>query len=210
MSREEKDVKPSLAEMYQSTSDPYLIYNLEDRVSRIVQGDTDLETYWRTLHGVWVEIDRCQGRPITHCDKGICQYRDITNQRRLYKFLAGLNSQYEGIRRDILKKSPTPPVDVAYGWVKREATRLEIMPPANPDQTGATNGDSSSSGGVGFGLGDRNERLFPLSASPRTGEQTPHSTAENAAVSGGIAIERSRSSDGDRRIEEVGKAAFAG
>ncbi|XP_047974428.1 keratin, type I cytoskeletal 9-like [Salvia hispanica] len=84
------------------------------------------------------------------------------------------------------------------------------MPPANPDQTGATNGDSSSSGGVGFGLGDRNKRLSPQSAPLRTGEQTPHSTAENAAVSGGISIERSRSSGGDRRIEEVGKAAFAG
>lgn len=67
------------AETYKSTSDPYLIYDLENKASRIVQGDTDLETYWRNLHGVWVEIDRCQSRPITYCNKGVCQYRNITN-----------------------------------------------------------------------------------------------------------------------------------
>ena len=47
-----KAIWDSLAVTYQSTSDPYLIYDLEDKVSRIVQGDMTLENYWRALHGV--------------------------------------------------------------------------------------------------------------------------------------------------------------
>ena len=85
-----------------------------------------------------------------------------------------MNSQYEGVRRDILKDSPTPPVDVAYGWVKREAIRQKIMSPANP--TGASTGEAPS-GGVGFGFGARNQRTSSQPAPPR--QQTQHPAATN-------------------------------
>ncbi|KAL1561684.1 hypothetical protein AAHA92_04358 [Salvia divinorum] len=181
-----KAIWDSLAVTYESTADPYFIYDLEEKAGRIVQGEMTLETYWRQLHGIWVEIDRCENKPIDCCDKGVGQFRRHVTTRRLYKFLAGLNERYDGIKRDILKETPAPSVDVAYGWVKREATRLKIMPLANPDHpTGATSVDSSS-GGVGFGFGVRNTRFPPPPATPRPGQQPPRPAAANNRRGGKI------------------------
>ena len=47
----------SLSVTFASTADPYLLYDLEERASKIVQGEQGLETYWRRLHGIWIEID---------------------------------------------------------------------------------------------------------------------------------------------------------
>lgn len=123
-----KAIWDNLAITYESKADPYAVYDLEERASSIKQGDMDLENYYRKIHGIWINIDRCQKQPVKCCDKGVEEFREYTNQRRLFKFLAGLNSNYESIRRDILKEDPLPSVETAYGIVKREATRRHIMP----------------------------------------------------------------------------------
>ena len=81
----------SLFVTFASTSDPYLLYDLEEKASKIVQGEQGLETYWRRLHGIWIEIDRCENRPIDCCDKGVGQFRTYMGTRRLFKFLTGLS-----------------------------------------------------------------------------------------------------------------------
>lgn len=77
----------SLQITFESSADPYLLYDLEERTGQIVQGERDLETYWRHLHGVWIEIDRCQHQPVDCCDKGIGQFRKYGCTRQLFKFL---------------------------------------------------------------------------------------------------------------------------
>ncbi|KAL1562087.1 hypothetical protein AAHA92_04705 [Salvia divinorum] len=166
----------SLTVTFESTADPYLIYDLDDKANRMIQGELSLETYWRHLHGMWIDIDRCSRRPIDCCDKGVGQFRNYTATKRLFKFLTGLNEKYDAIRRDILKESPFPSAEAANGWVKREATRLKIMP-ANPDHpAGATSGESSS-GGVGAGFAARSQHPTPNPSSQRSGQPPQRSTA---------------------------------
>ena len=52
-----KSLWESLFVTFASTSDRYLLYDLEEKVSKIVQGEQELETYSRRLHGIWIEID---------------------------------------------------------------------------------------------------------------------------------------------------------
>lgn len=135
----------SLQTTFESTIDPYLLYDLEEKAGNVLQGEQGLETYWRQLHGVWIEIDRCQYQPVDCCDKDISQLRTYVGTRRLFKFLTGLNPVYDGIRRDILKEVPLPSTETAYGMVKREAAQRKMMPATDLDhQTGAINDDSSS------------------------------------------------------------------
>ncbi|XP_042009052.1 uncharacterized protein LOC121757595 [Salvia splendens] len=137
----------SLAVTYESKADPYLIYDLEEKAINIRQGELDLETYYRRINGLWINIDRCQKQPVTCCDKGVDQFREFSSSKRLIKFLTGLNQEYDSIRREILKEEPHPSVEAAYGYVKREVTRRSIN--TSPSLTGGVDGRSadSSSGG---------------------------------------------------------------
>ncbi|KAL1540475.1 hypothetical protein AAHA92_24827 [Salvia divinorum] len=163
-----KSLWDNLAVTFKSSADPYLVYDLEDKANKIIQGDLSLEAYWSHLQGLWIDIDRCQSKPIDCCDKGVAQYRKHSSKQKLFKFLTGLNEKYDGIRRDILKESIHPSVDAAYGWVKLEATRLKIMPPTSTSPPIAVGNDSSS--GVGFGFGAREYRP---SQPPNKNQQTP-------------------------------------
>ncbi|XP_042043231.1 uncharacterized protein LOC121788673 [Salvia splendens] len=176
----------SLQTTFESTADPYLLYDLEENAGRIEQGEHGLETYWRHLHGIWVEIDRCQHQPVDCCDEGISQLRTYVATRRLFKFLTGLNARYDGIRRDILKETPLPSAETAYGLVKQEATRLKIMPAADIDlQTGAIN-DGSSSGQVGHGFAVRNQ------PPPRPKQPPPRIAAQQPNRQGGFKPDKSK------------------
>lgn len=111
---------PSIIESYLeqpchhvSEADLYLLYELEEKAGAIKQGNMDLETYYRQIHGLWINVDRCQKQPIDCCDKGVSQYRTHSNTKRLLKFLSGLNGEYESIKRDILKEVPIPSVETA-------------------------------------------------------------------------------------------------
>ena len=172
----------SLAVTFESKADKYLIYDLEEKVITIRQGNLDLETYYRKLHGLWVDIDRCQKQPVTCCDKGIGQYRVHSNEKRLIKFLTGLNQEYDFVRREILKEEPYPSVAAAYGWVKTEAARRRIMPPASPSPTGEADGSAYSSFGGEIGQGSIAQNQRPPthrgapprpSATGRPGNQCP-------------------------------------
>ena len=55
----------NLAVTFESKADKYLIYDQEEKVIAIRQGNLDLETYYRKLHGLWVDIDRCHKQPVT-------------------------------------------------------------------------------------------------------------------------------------------------
>ncbi|XP_047952934.1 uncharacterized protein LOC125198663 [Salvia hispanica] len=146
---------------FESKADPYLIYDLEDKVISIRQGDMDLETYYRRIHGLWVSVDETQKSPVTCCDKGVRQFRQFSSEKRLIKFLTGLNGEFDGIRRDILKLEPYPSVEEAYVYVKREAARRKIMPPASSSLTGdpsSARSADASSGEIGYGFGAQKDR----------------------------------------------------
>ena len=128
----------NVAITFEGKADPYLIYDLEDKIIYMRQENLDLETYYRRIHGLWVNIDRTQKQPVTCCDKGIEQYRQHASEKRLIKFLTGLNQEYDHTRREILKEQPYPSVEEAYGWVKKEAARQKschrhpLHPPETP------------------------------------------------------------------------------
>ncbi|XP_042065515.1 uncharacterized protein LOC121809031 [Salvia splendens] len=108
----------SLAVTFEGTSDPFLLFDLEEKAENVKQGELSLETYWRHLHGTWIDVDRCQEKRVTCCDKGVGQFRKYIETRRLFKFLTGLNPKYDQMKREVLKERPWPSAVVAYGWIK--------------------------------------------------------------------------------------------
>ena len=56
---------------FESKADSFHIYDLEDKIIAIRQGNLDLETNYRRIHGLWINVDRSQKQSVTCCDKGI-------------------------------------------------------------------------------------------------------------------------------------------
>ena len=67
---------------------------------KIEQGTDSIEVYYGKLVALWKEIDRRTPNPM-ECAKYITSYNRITQQHRLYKFLAGINDSLDKERRDI-------------------------------------------------------------------------------------------------------------
>lgn len=88
-----KAIWDSLANTYESEADLYLVYDLEDKANTIRQGNMDLETYYRKIHGMWINIDRCQKQPVDCCEKRVDQFRVYPNTKRVLRFVAGLNEE---------------------------------------------------------------------------------------------------------------------
>ncbi|KAG6384027.1 hypothetical protein SASPL_156179 [Salvia splendens] len=94
----------SLATTFGARKDPVQIYDLEDRTNKLVQGTDKLEAYWAELQNLWTE----------------------TKIKRLHQFLSGVNSKYDGLRRELLKEDPAPDAETALGILKQEEERSGI------------------------------------------------------------------------------------
>lgn len=141
-----KEVWKALETTYGQAADPVQTFELYNQASRQIQGEMPLEEFWTTLQGYWKAIDRLEPNPMK-CDPCIGIHHSKTQNQRLFQFLGGLHIRHESIKRDILKMSPWPSVEIAYSIIRKEIARLKILKPTFSE------GNSSSTGGdIGVGL----------------------------------------------------------
>jgi len=144
--RTAKALWDALAVTYGSGGDAFQIYDLHSEASRQTQGERTLEEYWNALQSLWLAIDDRRPNPMK-CDGDRAEHNRITEENRLFNFLSGLNSQFDAVRREILRMDPLPTVESGYSAVRKEAGRLRIL-------AGSSEGDQKS-GGIGVGLTSR-------------------------------------------------------
>ena len=141
-----RDLWNGLAVTYQSGEDSLQIFDLMTKADRIQQGQTTLEEYYSRCKGLWIEIDRRQPNPM-ESTTDINTFNKLQQDHRLFKFLAGLVPDFDGVTREILRESPLPSVEAAYATVRREAARRNIL------GSTADNSDRPPSSGTGIGSG---------------------------------------------------------
>lgn len=116
----------SLVTTFGVRADPMQVYDLETRTSRLVQGNQTFEEYGSELQNLWVNIESCKPCPYTCCEKGPIIYYRENEMKKLYQFLRGLDDRYDGLRRDLLKKTLEPTAESAFGITKQEEGRTYI------------------------------------------------------------------------------------
>ena len=72
-------------------------------------------------------------------------YNQLTQQNRLYQFLAGINESFHKDRRDLLLLDPLLTVEEAYASIRREVMRRHIM-----KKDPSSDLDSPGTGGTDF------------------------------------------------------------
>ena len=79
------------------------IYRLVQKSILLMQGDRSVTEYAGELECIWSEIDHY--RPVLNLDS---EERKYTVKNRLYKFLIGLDSEYETLVNQILARKKVP------------------------------------------------------------------------------------------------------
>lgn len=95
--------------------DALRIFEIEQRLSNIQQGSSDVSTYYTELVTLWEEYQNYVDLPL--CTSGKCEcnaalsWEKLQQRSRVTKFLMGLNEAYDSTRRHILMLKPIPSIE---------------------------------------------------------------------------------------------------
>lgn len=82
--------------------------------------------YFNSLKRIWQDLDLFNDKEWKFPDDA-SQYKAIVDANRVFKFLAGLNEEFDEVRGRIVGRSPLPSINEAFSEVRREETRRGAM-----------------------------------------------------------------------------------
>lgn len=115
--RTAKEIWDTVQEMYSQRNSLARNYQLHREIATMQQGKMSMEEYYAALKKKWAKLDHYQ--PLATTVEGI---RKQNEQRRIFEYLAGLRSEYELQRVQVLGKDTWPSLESVYnsisGWSK--------------------------------------------------------------------------------------------
>ena len=108
------------------------IYSLVCKAATLVQGDRSVMAYFTELQAIWTEIDHF--RPVKNPESEEWGY---TIKDRLYKFLMGLNIEYEPLRNQFLNREKVPTIEETINILLEEERRMKLVPNAPKEEASA-------------------------------------------------------------------------
>ncbi|KAL3621775.1 hypothetical protein CASFOL_034435 [Castilleja foliolosa] len=129
-----RDLWEGILETFRSGDDALQIYELNIQATHLYQGDKTIKKYYQRCQAIWHEIDRRDPYDIwTPADMN--KYNTKMQTFRLYQFLHGADAKFDAVKRDFLKETPLPSVEMAYAVLRREAAIIIIInPPTRTDE----------------------------------------------------------------------------
>nr|CAD1829166.1 unnamed protein product [Ananas comosus var. bracteatus] len=155
------EVWKTLSEIYSEKNNIARSYQLKQKIAHFRKGDKTFNEYLGTLRGMWQELSYYV--PSSTDPKVI---RKRIEQDQIFEMLAGLDSDHEAIRSQILMQSELPFLNDVCALLQREEKRRAVMKPTEQStmehsaffSNTATNrgrGDRGRGRGRGRGFGDR-------------------------------------------------------
>lgn len=113
------------------------IFEIEQRLSNIQQGSSDVSTYYTELVTLWEEYQNYVDLPLCTCGKCECNaalsWEKLQQRSRVTKFLMGLNEAYDSTRRYILMLKPIPSIEEAFNMVAQDERQKLLRSSLKPD-----------------------------------------------------------------------------
>ncbi|XP_061371297.1 uncharacterized protein LOC133313900 [Gastrolobium bilobum] len=107
-------------------------YELRNKIFTTKQDSLSVTEYYGTLKELWTELDQFQSLKMKCTADATALAKEVENERIFY-FLAGLNSEYDPIRVQILGKETFPSLSAVFNTVRGEENRRGVM--MNPDKS---------------------------------------------------------------------------
>jgi hypothetical protein len=116
------------AEMYSLQGNHGQMYYLQTKSDSLVHGGMSVTEYFSELNNMWEQMDFFD--PLTmKCTVDALSFENWLNKRRTFRFLAGLNPEFEPIRQSLWQRIPLPTLCDAFGAVVQEESRRKTMIP---------------------------------------------------------------------------------
>nr|KYP41699.1 hypothetical protein KK1_036913 [Cajanus cajan] len=120
-----KEIWDDLQNTFSLKKDFATCYDIESMIFNTKQGSLSILEYHRILNGLWIELDQYQ--TIKMCKIDVVAHVKAVERGRIFKFLHGLNHEYDPIRVQILGREKLASLSEVFFMVRGEETRRAVM-----------------------------------------------------------------------------------
>ncbi|KAJ0010983.1 hypothetical protein Pint_34347 [Pistacia integerrima] len=121
-----KELWDNVTKMYSDLGNQSQVYELTLRLGEIFQGEDSVTKYFNSPKRIWQDLDLFndyEWKSKDDCN----QYKKIVDTGRIFKFLAGLNVEYDEVHGRIIGRNSLPPIGEVFAEVRREESRRHVM-----------------------------------------------------------------------------------
>ncbi|XP_058111131.1 uncharacterized protein LOC131254143 [Magnolia sinica] len=101
-----KEIWDTVHELYSDAHNMSRIFQLEKEIASLQQNDKSLTEYYAKLRSLWEEL-AYHDEEDTYCSRDVILIKKRQERRRIFKFLDGLNNEYEILRQQIIHNAET-------------------------------------------------------------------------------------------------------
>ena len=102
-----KELWDNINQMYFDFDNQSQVYELETKLREIQQGENIVTKYFNTLKGLWQDLDLFMDYEWKYLEDGK-HYIKMVERSRIFKFLVGLNIDFDEVRGRIIGRQPLP------------------------------------------------------------------------------------------------------
>lgn len=118
------EVWTALSSMYSGKGNFMLVSKIEDAVHDLTQGDKSVMVYVEELKHLWADLDYLAPLVLPDAESAVIAKKWVED-RRVMKFLKGLNPAFEGRRAILMHQAQLSSLGEAIAAIAQEETRLK-------------------------------------------------------------------------------------
>ncbi|KAL6323722.1 hypothetical protein AAG906_002190 [Vitis piasezkii] len=103
-----------------------MIFELTLKLGEIRQGEDNITKYFNYLKRIWQDLDLFNTYEWKSAEDGL-HHKETMEDNRIFKFLAGLNVEFDEVRGRIIGRQPLPSIGEVFSEVRREESKRNVM-----------------------------------------------------------------------------------
>ncbi|XP_015699008.2 uncharacterized protein LOC107305511 [Oryza brachyantha] len=127
----------TLTNLYSGEGNVMLMVETQEKISALRQGERSVAEYVAELKHLWSELDHYDPLELEH-PSCIAKMRKWIERRRVFEFLKGLNSEFEGRRDSMFHQATLPTLDEAIAAMAQEELKRKVLPNVTPSPSNPT------------------------------------------------------------------------
>ncbi|XP_074346526.1 uncharacterized protein LOC141685315 [Apium graveolens] len=121
-----KELWDNVNQMYSDLENQSQVYELTLKLGEICHGEDNVTKYFNSLKCLWQDLDlysNYEWKSPEDCN----HYKKTVEDNRIFKFLIGLNVEFDEVRGRIIARKPLPSMGEVFSEFRREESRRLVM-----------------------------------------------------------------------------------
>lgn len=120
-----KDLWDNVNQIYSNLDNQSRVLELNLKLGDIREGGDTITQYFHKLTRIWQDLDLFDSYD-WESTKDQAHYT-VVEDSRVYKFLTGLNDEFDEVRSRVTSKMPLPSINETFSEVRKEESRQSVM-----------------------------------------------------------------------------------